>query len=244
MTDFFDANDAWRAGARLDPDDSDVIDAATYIVAGWEPPVSFHEFEVPAFPLQDLPDRLREYVSAEAQATQTPADLPAMICLSTVSAAVAGKICVRVKPGWSEPVNLYTAVALGPGNRKSQVCRDAIMPLERYEQAEAERMAPIIVEARTQRDLLERRLEEAKKYATKAKGEARQDAELEVRDLDQQLMNFEIPASPRLILDDVTTEKLAVDIQEQGGHIAVISAEGGALRTHGGPVCKERNTKL
>jgi hypothetical protein len=51
-----------------------------------------------------------------------------------------------VRPGWCELVNLFTVVALPPGDRKSTVFRDALAPVREFEQAEQARLNSVIVE--------------------------------------------------------------------------------------------------
>lgn len=75
----------------------------------------------PPFPVDALPGWLADQVAGVAEATQTPPDLAGNVALAVLSAAAAGRAVVRARPGWEEPANLYTVVALPPGNRKSAV---------------------------------------------------------------------------------------------------------------------------
>jgi replicative DNA helicase len=65
----------------------------------WEAPVPFSERALPGFPTGALPDALRDFIEAEALATQTPVDLPAMLGLSVCAATLATKVVVEVKAG-------------------------------------------------------------------------------------------------------------------------------------------------
>lgn len=87
----------------------------------WPAVASFDVLELPEFPTHVLPDVLRDWVEAESHATQTPADLPALLSISVCSACIARRVVVEPRQGWLEPVNVYTAVLLEPGNRKSGV---------------------------------------------------------------------------------------------------------------------------
>lgn len=102
-------------------------------------PLGEHVSRTP-FPTAVLPVALRAWVEAEATATQTPPDLPAVVALAALSACVAKKVEIEVRAGWREPLNTYWLVALEPGNRKSAVFRDAVEPLLRYERALAEQL--------------------------------------------------------------------------------------------------------
>ena len=74
-----------------------------------------------------------DWVEAESHATQTPADLAALLALAVCSATIARRVVVEPRPGWREPVNLFVAVLLEPGNRKSAVFTDATRPLRELE---------------------------------------------------------------------------------------------------------------
>jgi|GEM_PF-3071927 len=95
----------------------------------WPEIVSFDVLDLPDFPTHVLPNVLREWVEAESHATQTPADLPALLALAVCSAMIARRVEVEPRPGWREPVNLFVAVLMEPGNRKSAVFADAMKPL-------------------------------------------------------------------------------------------------------------------
>ena len=100
----------------------------------WEPPLPFSNFTQPAFPLDALPEPLQRYVAALAEATQTPGDL-------------AGMLVLGIRPGYTEPVNLFVAVVMPPGSRKSTVFAAVMEPLHTFEAAEVRRLEPLIAEA-------------------------------------------------------------------------------------------------
>ncbi|MFH1313093.1 MAG: DUF3987 domain-containing protein [Candidatus Eisenbacteria bacterium] len=114
-------------------------------VVSWDPPVPLTQFNPPPFPTSVLPTWLRDYVEAEATATQTPPDLAAMLTLTVCAAAIAKKVEVLVKEGYKEPVNIYMVIALEPANRKSAVYADVADPLEEFEQSETQRLSAQIL---------------------------------------------------------------------------------------------------
>src|SRR5262249_39250509 len=71
----------------------------------WPDPMPFGAFQLPLFPLDTLPLSLRQWVTAEAEETQTSPELPAMLALAVASAAIAKKFEVQVRAKWSESVN-------------------------------------------------------------------------------------------------------------------------------------------
>jgi replicative DNA helicase len=140
----------------------EAFSAATSPVAEeWKRPIPFNEFDLPEFPTSALPEWLRKFVDAESTATQTPPDLAAMLALAAVATAVSKKAVVQVKAGYSEPLNIYTAVAMNPGERKSAVFSEVVHPIEEFERAEAKRSAQQIAGAKARKLVLEKELKAA-----------------------------------------------------------------------------------
>ena len=193
---------------------------------GWEPVIPFSEFDLPSFPTQELPDWLRVFIEAEANATQTPVDLSAMLSLSVLAAACAKKIVIRLKQGHSEPLNIFTVTALPPGNRKSAVFADTTRPLQEYEASEARGAAREIARLESARKIMEAKLKRLEQQAAAAKPQDQGRYTLEVNQLAEEVAQTSPRSSPKYIVDDCTPERLSTLIGEQGGRIAVMSAEG------------------
>lgn len=204
--------------------------------AGWDSdptPVTPRRL-VPPFPVDALPSWVADMVLAVAEFTQTPLDLPGCLALAALSTAAGGRAEVEIRPGWHEPCNLYTVVAMPPGSRKSAVFAAMTAPLLEAEAQLVELARPRIVEADLARKIAakeaERRTIDASNLrdpAARAQAlAAAADATLEA--------DKPVPALPRLIADDVTTEAAASLLAEQGGRLAVLSAEGGIFSTLAG----------
>ena len=198
----------------------------------WTPPLSWPDLEplgppsLPPFPSHVLPTVLREWIEAEAEATQTPADLPGLLALAVCSAAIARKIEVAVRDSWREPVNLYVAVLLEPANRKSAVFSDATNPLRTAERESIEQNRSRIARESAQRRQAENRLRSLeKKAASKDDESVRNEAIAQA----EALADWPEPVLPRLIVDDSTSEKLGIVLAEQDGRIASMSPEGGVF---------------
>lgn len=192
----------------------------------WPEIAPFDALALPDFPTHALPDVLRAWVEAESHATQTPADLAALLALSACSACIARRVAVEPRPGWREPVNLFTTVLLEPGNRKSAVFADATKPLREWEAELAEAERPVVARAQSVRRQDEGRLRKLEKTAAE-KGDA--EAQRQAGNLAADLAQQSEPALPRLIVDDATAEKLGMMLAEQGGRIASMSPEGGVF---------------
>ncbi|SFO59111.1 Protein of unknown function [Pseudonocardia ammonioxydans] len=189
---------------------------------------------LPPFPVDALPPWVADMVLAVAEFTQTPLDLPGCLALAALSTAAGGRAEVEVRPGWREPCNLYTVVAMPPGSRKSAVFAAMTAPLLEAEQQLVDQARPRIVEAELARKVAvkeaERRtIDAANMRDPAARAEALAAAANAALDAEKPVLSL-----PRLIADDVTTEAAASLLAEQGGRLAVLSAEGGIFSTLAG----------
>jgi hypothetical protein len=195
----------------------------------WEIPLALdRSAELPAFPVVGLPDWLRSFVLAEAEATQTPVDMAVMFVLAALATVVAGHVHIEPMAGWREGLNVFIAVAMEPGSRKSAVHRDVISPIVSYERVLVELAQPDISEQATIRRIAEASLAKAEKAAASTTDRIERLAlEEEARNLASALDRIDVAAPPRMFTADVTPEKLASLLHENGGRMAVLSAEGG-----------------
>ncbi len=203
--------------------------------APWPELDPFDNKHLSKFPTDTLPLKLREWVEAESHATQTPPDLAALLSLAVCSAAIAKKVVVEPRPGYREPTNIFVAILLEPGNRKSAVFTDALRPLRLLETTKVELATPAFAKARTERRQDEIRLKMLeKKAAEKSDLEARYQA----GELAAKLEMEPEPVLPRLIVDDVTSEMLAIILEQQNGRIISASPEGGVFDLMAGQYSK------
>lgn len=193
----------------------------------WQPPLPFNEHNLPAFPVDVFPSWLRDYVEAVAASRQVPTDLPAMLALSVLATACQKHIMVVGPNEWQEPVNIYTVTGAEPGVGKSGAFKDMIAPLGAFEREQVELARDRIAVLKAQKDVLKAQLDHAKGEAAKAKTEAASmNASERVTELAIEHERAEIPAAPRLIIDDVSPEQLITMLMEQGDVISAMSPEG------------------
>ncbi len=206
----------------------------------WELPIPLTEYDVPPFPVDLLPKDFGDFVNAVATSTQTPTALPAMIGLSVIAAAAQKRVHVRAWTGWDEPVNLYTSTSLSPANRKSTVVREMATPLRDWERAEAQRLRPILAAEASDRRIKEAALKRAEQRAAHEEDEtAALKAHGEARTLAEQLDTMQVERAPRLLVDDITPEKLGALMAEHHARMAVISAEGSIFDVMAGRFSKD-----
>ncbi|WP_199443861.1 YfjI family protein [Umezawaea beigongshangensis] len=201
----------------------------------WEAPVPLGGGRVvPAFPVDAFPDWVADHVAAVADATQTPPDLAGCLALVALSTAAGGRVRVQVRPGWDEPVNLYTVVVLPPASRKSAVFKAMTRPIRAVERELVDEAKVAIEAARIAHRAAEELAGRAEKAALSADRDSRDSALEAAVNAAMEVDRTAIPIKPRLIADDATPEAVATLLADHGGRIAVLSAEGGLFATLAG----------
>ncbi len=226
-----DENDRLRAGTLpVDPEDG-AIPMEPVGMEDWDEPLPFLDLDVPPFPLDVLPSWLSAWCDEQARAIQVPSDLPALLSLAVVSLASSKKIAVEVKPGWREPCNLYTAIALAPGLGKSPVFAAATSPLRQWEREERLRLAPKIAVAAERAKTRDERVKALRKKAASACSDGeRREMENELAELAVMEADEPVPIAPRLLADDATPEAVGRLLADQRGRLGVFSSEGGPFK--------------
>lgn len=189
----------------------------------WPEPVGIEWPSVPAFPVDALPEPLRAWVIATADATQTPPDLSGMLALAACAGAVARRVEIVAGRGWVEPINLYVACLLDPANRKSAVFSAAMRPLRLIEAELVIEATPEVARAAADRRIKEAELKTLERKAASGCGESRRDA----GNLAAELSSEPVAALPKLLVDDATAEAIEMQLASQGGRMVVAGCEGG-----------------
>jgi replicative DNA helicase len=183
---------------------------------------------IPPFPVDALPDSVADMVNGVSEATQTDTAMAATSALSTLSACTGGHAEIEIRSGWREPLNLYTTSIAAPGERKSAVQRAMVRPIFDVEQQLADASLGARLEALTRKEVAEGAAEKMKRAAaSKANTDGWDTAMAEAIGAAQIADSIEVPAVPRIVADDVTPEAAGSLLAEQGGRMAIISAEGG-----------------
>ncbi|WP_406862509.1 DUF3987 domain-containing protein [Streptomyces sp. HUAS MG47] len=221
-----------QAGMSPEATEDDLRDAlalgAGTVPAAWPEPIPLaRQPKLPPFPVHKLPGWVSEFVVAVAEETQTPVDLAGVLALSVLATAAGGRAVVHVRGRWREPTNLFVVAALGPANRKSAVFAAMTAPLYEAENSLVEGSNLTIVEAEVTARMAREAADKAAAQAAKAEGPERDNLVAEAIGLAQTAESLTVPPRPRLLADDATPETVTTLLAEQGGRLAVMSAEGG-----------------
>jgi len=188
-------------------------------------PILLDDVEVTAMSAECFTGWFGDMVKAVSKSTETPIELPAMLGLSVLATACQKKFVISPEPGYQEPLNLWTVVALQSGNRKSAVLDLMALPLLDWEMEEYGQISPEIKKSETERKNQEARINFLRSKYAKADPSELDELEKEICQLEEALP--EIPSIPRLWAQDITPEKLGQIMAEHEEKISILSDEGG-----------------
>lgn len=200
--------------------------------SAWETPAGIEAAPTPSWPDSVFPGDVQNYVTALSESTETPPELAGMVALAVLATVCQGRYRVRIKPDYFEPLQLWPACVLEPGNRKSEIFTKATSPLSKWETWQKEQLASKIAEAESEHATITERIKHLRAEAKKAKGEEFDKLKREIRDTEQTLP--EIPTYPQLWAADVTPEHLGTIMAENEQRMAILSDEGGIFDTIAG----------
>lgn len=197
-------------------------------------PLDAPDAGLPVFPVHCLPRWLDDQVTGVSASLSTPPALAALFGLSVLSTAAAMRVAVAVSDTWIEPIQLYTCTILPPGEGKSPVFTQMIVPVERMEIEMEDGTAAQRIADAEDRKFIEQLLTVKRTAAVRLSGIEQDQARDDIRRLAMKLAELPPPEPPKLRLDDFTPEVVAMAMAANGGRIAVLSDEGGAFSTMAG----------
>jgi hypothetical protein len=180
-------------------------------------PLGNQRQKLPTFPIHTLPNWIAEHAQAVADELQMEVDLPANLALIALATIAAKSTTVHVSGRWTEPLNVYIAIAMPPSAGKSPAFSYMTGPIRRHEEEIAEAAAQTLEFKAQKKRMIEKRM---------AKAEAADDND-EARRALMELLDLGDLTPPRLTADDATPEALTQLLAEQNGRIAILSTEGG-----------------
>lgn len=192
---------------------------------GWEPIIPLTKEVMPAFPVDIFPPAIASFVEHAAYSIQVPADLLGMMLFATASTLVAKTAEVRVKGEYSEPLNVMVCAVMPPASRKTAAHRLITKPLIDLEMQirDAEREA--VRDYENKKSILEARRQSLLKALEKNHDDDPDTSAL-LEEVEQALDDLDPIRPTTLWADDITPEALASKMADNGGRMAVLSAEG------------------
>jgi hypothetical protein len=192
----------------------------------WPELISLDDPDLPSVSAELLPTWAGEFAKALTAETETPPELAVSLVLGTCAAAVARHTRVQVHSGYSEPTNLWLAVALPPGSRKSAVQKKATSPLMQWERDQADAMAAEIRSTSAKAKSIDARVAELRKQAGREKDPVKWLSLSEQADV-LEATKPDVPVPPKLWTSNATQESLGIVLMQHGERLAWLSSEGG-----------------
>ncbi len=199
----------------------------------WPPIIALEAPNLPRLSVDALPKWAREYALKLSEHTETPLELTIANVLAVCSAAAIRRFMIQVRDGYNEPLNLWFAPVLSPGNRKSSAQASAVAPLLSWERLQAKKLEPEITRIASEIKTLEARVKELRNKASKAKNAQ------DTKDFSTQAAELEVsipilPKIPQLWTSDATPERLGTLLSDNNECMAWLSSEGGVFELFGG----------
>ena len=191
----------------------------------WEEPGPLTKQDDPIpYPLEALPDGIREAVKEVLSFAQTPPALAACSALSALSVAGQGLANVRRAEGLEGPVSLFFLTLAESGERKSSVDGHFISVIREWEQSAREKAAPSI-----KGYLADYSAWEAERAGLLAKIKAKTSPILKDQLREHEKEKPQEPQYSQPIHNDSTPEALAWALTHRWPSAAVLSSEAGIV---------------
>ena len=187
-------------------------------------PIPFNKEELPEFPIDCLPPVIGDYVTALAANTQTSLEMAGVLVLGVLATVMQGKYKVKIGADYAEQLSLYTVAVAEPGERKSSVIKALVAPIIEYESKFNKEFATEIAKSKIEKRILEKHLKQAEDKIVRNGFDEDTKAELETAT--KALIEFKGFEQLRLLVSDITPEKLIDVLDRQNGILSISSAEG------------------
>lgn len=176
------------------------------------------------YPLDSLPDGIREAVEEVLSFTQSPPALAACSALSALSLAGQGLSDVRRDKGLVGPVSLYFLPLAGSGERKSSIDNHFTSKIREWEQSKREEAAPLIKQHRADYAAWEA---ERAGLLTKIKNKPSVVLRNQLREHEKE--EPQEPRIPQPLHHDSTPEALSWSLAHRWPSGAILSSEAGVV---------------
>jgi Protein of unknown function (DUF3987) len=175
--------------------------------------------EADAFPLDALPPLLQNVAQRLADLHGVPLEFPAAVAMTVTGAAVGRGLRLKTVRGMTTYPNLYLLVGMRSGLGKSTVMKPLFAPFFAYERQLQAEHATRLPEVEAELTIVRKRI--GKIVQNGAASDKKELAELNVTE--QELLAQQNP--PRLVVEDITSPKLALVMQQNRDVVASLSSD-------------------
>jgi len=192
--------------------------------------VTINEEKRKQFPTDALPPPFSEMVRQVATINQVPESLPAIITLGIMASGIGRGIAGRLFRDKVTRANLYLIAAVASGEGKTTTCDPLRKPLEDLASERQEAWTRnVLPQAMAKKAVLGKQNDALQKQVggDTLPAEAN-NLVAQIADKTRELGVVELElVEPALIVEDITSEKLAVVLKQSGETLSLISSDGG-----------------
>jgi hypothetical protein len=183
--------------------------------------------EIPDFPVERLPIRLRAMANEVVDNFKIPYGLVAPMLISAVSCAMGKGVKLESGKGKKSKGNLFIIASAESGSGKSLAYKPIFKPIEDYEFAQSAQFEQLhMPKIQTEISVLEDEIKILKKNIGKSEGESRGNIIEQITNKNQEITKLKKKlVFPSIYCSDVTIEKLEMLMDTTGGVISILSAD-------------------
>lgn len=196
---------------------------------GWSTPQEIAEAESADYPIERLPQKIKEAVAEVRQFVQAPVSLIATSALSAVSLAIQAHVDVKRAEGLSGPCSLFALIIADSGERKTTCDRYFMSPIIDWEKEQLTIAGPLMKEYEAKYDAWQADYEGIKLKIKDHVKSNKSTNELKEQLEYLKLTEPEEPRIPRLRYGDITPEELGFRLSKKWPSAGVISNEAGSI---------------
>lgn len=201
------------------------------------------EETVQDFPIDSLPDDIKNFVQEISTEYQTPPEMVFQACLTAISYSTRNVWSIRTAQRYVEPLQLWTMTLAEPGERKG-VMSKAFEPIRH---AEVKAMEKYFDDVDFYKTITLPRIKQITKSIEKIFSDDSLSEEEKLRlskNLREKMRDLQEPIKPTYVATDTTVEGLAKELQRNHESIAIADTEATILKTLGGIYNSKGQTNL
>lgn len=176
-----------------------------------------------SFPLSALPSVLRELSHDLAELHGVPVQFPASVAIAVTGAAVGRGLRLKTWRGMTAYPNLYVLIGMLSGLGKSSVMKPVFAPLFSYERRLEAEHASRLPRIEAELAIVQKEIATIQKGSTKNIDDTTLQTLAKLKTRETALLLDQI--APRVVVEDVTSQKLATMMEENGETLASLSPD-------------------
>jgi len=196
----------------------------------FENPLPLRVYTTPTWPQGALPGSLGKSAEGVAKSHQVPRAFSGASHVFAVSMAALRRFDIAITEEWVELMPFWVLPVLESGERKSAMVQYTIRPFTEWQVQKDEETLECRLLLKGTHQVLQSRAEKLRKDATRLDDESERYEKIqEARDAEVAANKIEVPPPIKFSVTDSTSEGMVKLLDEHGGRMSVVTAEGKQL---------------